>query len=139
MLSFFKKFSAIFFIGSVLVSCGGTSLKKISVKANISRTSGEEIVLKTIVTNYSENYAKLKQIDISIPLNKALNLKRSDFSEGDCSFGVCSYYIERKISPGESITINFNGNYIPGFISGDVDFVIDNLLNFKTVSVDCCK
>ena len=139
MLSFFKKFSAIFFIGSVLVSCGGGSLREIGVKANISRISGEEIVLKTRVTNYSEDYAKLKQIDISTRLNEALNLKRRDLSEGDCSFGVCSYYIERKISPGESITINFNGNYIPGFISGDVDFVIDNLLNFKTVSVGCCK
>tara|TARA_B100000287_G_C20501552_1_gene729326 strand:- start:154 stop:573 length:420 start_codon:yes stop_codon:yes gene_type:complete len=139
MISFFKKFSVIFVIGSTLVSCSGESLKKIGVKANISRSSGEEIVLKTIVTNYSEKDTKLRQIDISYPLHKELNLKRSDLSEGDCFFGVCSYYIERKISPGESLTINFNGNYIPSFISGEVDFVIDNLLNFKTVSVDCCK
>ena len=139
MRSFFNKFSAIFFIGSVLVSCGGGSLRNIGVKANIIRTSGEEIVLKTIFINNSEKDTKLRQIDISTRLNKALNLKRSDLSEGDCSFGVCSYYIERKISPGESITINFNGKYIPSFISGEVDFVIDNLLNFKTVPVDCCK
>tara|TARA_Y100000589_G_scaffold38982_1_gene32700 strand:+ start:1084 stop:1503 length:420 start_codon:yes stop_codon:yes gene_type:complete len=139
MLAFFKKFSAIFVISSLLVSCKGSSIRNIGVEANISRTSGEKIILKTIVTNYSENDTKLRQIDISTPLNKALNLKRSDLSEGDCSFGMCSYYIERRISPGESITIDFNGNYIPGFISGDVDFVIDNLLNFKTVSVDCCK
>ena len=139
MISFFKKFSAIFFIGSVLVSCSGGSLRNIGVTANIIRTSGEEIVLKTIVTNNSEKDKKLRQIDISTRLNKALNLKRTDLSEGDCSFGVCSYYIERTISPGESIIVNFNGNYIPSFISGEVDFVIDNLLNFKTVPVDCCK
>ena len=139
MISFFKKFSVIFVIGSTLVSCSGELLKKIGVKANISRSSGEEIVLKTIVTNYSEKDTKLRQIDISYRFHKDLNLKRSDLSEGDCSFGVCSYYIERTISPGESLTINFNGNYIPSFISGEVDFVIDNLLNFKTVPVDCCK
>ena len=139
MLSFFRKLSAIFIAGSTLVSCGGASLENIGVKANFSRISEDEIVLKTIVTNYSEKDAKLKQIDISTPLHKKLNLKRSDLSEGDCSFGVCSYYVERNLSPGESIAINFKGDYIPSFTSGEVDFVIDNLLNFKTVSIDCCR
>ena len=139
MLSFFKKFSAIFFIGSLLVSCSKSSLSNISVKANISRTSGEEIILKTILTNYSENDLKLKEIDISIPFNEALNLKRSDLTEGDCWLGTCTYYINRTISPGESIIINFNGNYIPSLISGEVDFYINNIFDNKKVYVECCK
>ena len=142
MLSFIKKFTSIIVVAGTFFNCGEAigSLKNIGVKGDINRTSAGEIILTTTVTNYSDDATQLHSIAIDSSLHEALNLTRIDLSRGDCFLGGCTYEINRRIPSGQSISIQFKGNYIPDFISGEIDFYIGKgFFNFKTISVDCCK
>ena len=50
-----------------------------------------------------------------------------------------SYEINKKIPSGESYYTYFKGIISNGFVSGDVDFIINNSFNFRSVSVGCCE
>ena len=142
MLSFIKKFTSIIVVAGTFFNCGEAigSLKNIGVRGDFSRTSAGEIILTTTVTNYSDDATQLHSIEIDSSLHEALNLTRIDLSRGDCFWGSCGYSINRRIPSGQSISIQFKGNYIPYFISGEIDFYIGSgFFNFKTISVDCCK
>ncbi len=128
-------------IGSTLVACTDPN-KEMKFHANIIRTSNEKIILKTTITNYSDSDKTLNDIDIDKSLHETLNLSKSDGSIGESIpiDNTYSYEINQKIPPGESLTINFKGESITGFISGEVDFIVNNdNWNYRSLLVDCCK
>ena len=98
--------------------------------------------LKTIITNYSDSDKTLSEIDINKFLHETLNLSKSDGSIGDLIpiDNTYSYEINQRIPSGQSLTISFYGKPITGFISGEVDFIVNNdIFNYRSISVDCCK
>tara|TARA_Y100001968_G_scaffold324027_1_gene362643 strand:+ start:451 stop:873 length:423 start_codon:yes stop_codon:yes gene_type:complete len=128
-------------IGSTLVACADPN-KEMKFDANIRRTSYENIILKTTITNYSDSDKTLNEIDIDKFLHETLKLSRSDGSIGELIpiDKTYSYEINQRVPSGQSLTISFYGKPITGFISGEVDFIVNNdIWNFRSISVDCCK
>jgi len=136
-----KQIVTSFIIGSTLVACADPN-KEMKFDANIIRTNYENIILKTIITNYSDSDKTLSEIDINKFLHETLNLSKSDGSIGDLIpiDNTYSYEINQRIPSGQSLTISFYGKPITGFISGEVDFIVNNdIFNYRSISVDCCK
>ena len=128
-------------IGSTLFACADPN-KEMKFDANIRRTSSENIILKTKITNYSDSDKTLNEIDINKFLHETLNLSRSDGSIGEFIpiDNTYSYEINQRIPSGQSLKIYFYGKPITGFISGEVDFIVNNdIWNYRSISVDCCE
>tara|TARA_Y100001968_G_scaffold322051_1_gene357476 strand:- start:150 stop:572 length:423 start_codon:yes stop_codon:yes gene_type:complete len=136
-----KKITTSLIIGTTLVACADPN-KEMKFDANIRRTSYENIILKTTITNYSESDKTLNDIDINKLLHETLNLSRSDGSIGELIpfDNTYSYQINQRIPSGKSLSIYFYGKPITGFISGEVDFIVNNdNWNYRSISVDCCE
>ena len=114
---------------------------QLKFEANINQQTDNQLLLTTKVTNYSDSDKTLNEIDIDKSLHEKLNLSRIDGSKGEfIPFdNTYSYVINKKIPSGESFSTNFKGTYSNNFISGDVDFIINNSFNFRSVSVSCCE
>ena len=140
-MNFLKQLGTSLIIGSTLVACADPN-KDMKFDANIRRTSYENIILQTTITNYSDSDKTLNDIDIDKLLHETLNLSKSDGSIGDLIpiDNTYSYEINQRIPSGQSLTISFYGNPITGFVSGEVDFIVNNdIWNYRSISVDCCK
>ena len=140
-MNLLKQIATSLIIGSTLVACADPN-KEMKFDANIRRTSAENIILKTKVTNYSDSDKTLNEIDINKFLHETLNLSRSDGSIGERIpiDNTYSYEINQTIPSGQSLTIYFYGKPITGFISGEVDFIVNNdIWNYRSISVDCCE
>ncbi len=136
-----KKLSLALILSTALSSCGDPN-SQLKFEATIDQQTAKNLILTTKVTNYSNSDKTLNEIDIDKSLHEKLNLSRMDGSRGEfIPFdNTYSYEVNRKIPSGESFSTNFKGSTSKDFISGDVDFIIDNnLLNFRSISVDCCK
>ena len=113
---------------------------QLKFEATINQQTEKHLILTTKVTNYSDSDKTLNEIDIDKSLHEKLNLSRIDGSKGEFIplDNTYSYEINKKIPSGESYSTNFKGIISNGFVSGEVDFIINNSLNFRSVSVDCC-
>ena len=136
-----KRLSLALLMSTALTSCADPN-SELRFEANIDKQSETQVILTTKVTNYSDSDKTLNEIDIDKSLHEKLNLSRMDGSKGEFIpiDNTYSYEVNRKITPGESVTNYFKGTTSDDFISGDVDFIIDNsIFNFRSISVDCCK
>ena len=114
---------------------------QLKFEATINQQTENQLMLKTKVTNYSDSDKTLNEIDIDKSLHEQLNLSRIDGSKGEfIPFdNTYSYEINKKIPSGESHYTYFKGIISDDFVSGDVDFIINNSFNFRSVSVGCCE
>mgnify|MGYP001262470537 CR=1 FL=1 len=114
---------------------------QLKFEATINQQTENQLMLKTKVTNYSDSDKTLNEIDIDKSLHEQLNLSRIDGSKGEfIPFdNTYSYKINKKIPSGESHYTYFKGIISDDFVSGDVDFIINNSFNFRSVSVGCCE
>tara|TARA_Y100001978_G_C23646739_1_gene411199 strand:- start:291 stop:704 length:414 start_codon:yes stop_codon:yes gene_type:complete len=136
-----KRLSLALLMTTALTSCADPN-SELRFEANIDKQSETQVILTTKVTNYSDSDKILNEIDIDKSLHEKLKLSRMDGSKGEFIpiDNTYSYEVNRKIKPGESVSNYFKGTTSNDFISGDVDFIIDNsIFNFRSISVDCCK
>ena len=135
-----KRLSLALIMSTALSSCGDPN-SQLKFEATIDKQTEKQLILKTKVTNYSNSDKTLSEIDIDKSLHEKLNLSTMDGSKGEfIPFdNTYSYEINKKIPSGESFFNYFKGIPINDFISGDVDFIINNSFNYRSVSVDCCE
>ena len=135
-----RRLSIVLIVSTALTSCSDPN-SQLKFEATINQQGGKQLILNTKVTNYSDSDKTLNEIDIDKSLHEKLNLSRIDGSKGEfIPFdNTYSYEINKKIPTGESFSTNFKGSTSDGFISGDVDFIINNSFYFRSVSVDCCE
>ena len=114
---------------------------QLKFEANINQQTDNQLLLTTKVTNYSDSDKTLSEIDIDKSLHEKLNLSKINGFKGEfIPFdNTYSYEINKKIPSGESVTTYFKGTKSNDYISGDVDFIINNSFNFRSISVDCCE
>ena len=137
-----RKISFMFILSTALITSCSDPNSQLKFEANINQDTDNQLILKTKVTNYSDSDKTLSEIDIDKSLHDKLNLTRVNGLEGEfIPFdNTYSYEINEKIPSGESVTTYFKGSKSNSYISGDVDFIINNsLFNFRSVSVDCCE
>ncbi len=140
-MNLLRKIVTSLIIGSTIVACADPN-KEVKFDANVIQTTNEKIILKTTITNYSDSDKTLSEIDIDKSLHQTLNLSRMDGSIGEPIplDNTYSYEINQIIPSGESLTINFKGQSTTQFISGEIDFIVNNdNWNFRSILVDCCK
>tara|TARA_Y100001978_G_C23274563_1_gene237447 strand:+ start:28 stop:441 length:414 start_codon:yes stop_codon:yes gene_type:complete len=136
-----KRLSLALIISTALTSCGDPN-SQIKFEAAIDQQTDKKLILTTKVTNYSDSNKTLNEIDIDKALHEKLNLSKMDGSTGQFIplDNTYSYEVNKIIPPGESLSTYFRGSTTNDYISGDIDFIINNtLFNFRSVSVDCCK
>tara|TARA_B100000212_G_C27357317_1_gene526469 strand:- start:1139 stop:1552 length:414 start_codon:yes stop_codon:yes gene_type:complete len=136
-----RKLSLALITSTALISGCSDPNSELLFEATINQQTDNQIVLTTKVTNYSDSDKTLNEIDIDKSVHEKLNLSRIDGSRGEfIPFdNTYSYEINQKIPSGESVTTYFKGTKINDYISGDVDFIINNSFNFRSVPVDCCQ
>ena len=111
-MNLLKQIATSLIIGSTLVACADPN-KEMKFDANIRRTSSENIILKTKITNYSDSDKTLNEIDINKFLHETLNLSRSDGSIGESIpiDNTYSYEINQTIKIYTYNSNNFITNY----------------------------
>ena len=111
-------------------------------KASIQRLDNGQIELVSEVTNYSTVLKTLNNIDIDKKLHQALDLKTSNEESGDYIpiDNTISYTINKTLNPKETYKFVLTGKKINQFISGKIDFIVNNdFWHFRSVSVSCCR
>ena len=111
-------------------------------KATIQRLDNGRLELLSEVSNYSSTTKTLTDIDIDHNLHKALDLTTRDRRKGDYIpiDNTISYSINKSLETNETYQFRLIGKEINEFISGDVDFIVnDDMWNYRSVSVGCCR
>ena len=132
--------SSLISISGLLCSCTDPTTQ-MEFRASIQRHGNGRVELVSVVSNYSNTPKMLNDIDIDSKLHKALGLTSRDQRNGDYIplDNTVSYVINKKLNPKESYRFTLVGKESNQFISGDVDFIVDNdLWNFRSVAVSCC-
>jgi len=136
-----KRLPLALIMSTVLTTSCSDPNSQLKFEATINQQTQKQLMLTTKVTNYSDSDKTLNEIDIDKSLHEELNLSRIDGSKGEfIPFdNTYSYEINKKIPSGESHYTYFKGIISDDFVSGDVDFIINNSFNFRSVSVGCCE
>ena len=125
----------------ILCGCSNPT-EKMSFKSDIKLYDDRRVVLSTTTRNFSDQEKTLDEITISKEIHELLKLSKDNYSDGeyDSLNREYIYYIKRKLSPGESVQVNFYGTKVNDFVSGEVDFIVNNdYFNFRTNQIDCCE
>ena len=126
---------------SLLSACGEDPTTAMQFTATIRQLHQERLELITTVKNFSDTTKTLSDIDIDGQLHQDLGLSTATGTSGEWVpiDNTYSYTINKDLKPGESFIYSFFGTKPSRFITGDVDFVVnENLLNFRSVPVSCC-
>ena len=133
--------SSLISISGALCSCSDPNTQ-MEFKASIQHLENGQLELVSEVTNYSTALKTLNNIDIDKELHQALDLKTSNVGSGDYIpiDNTISYTINRTLKPEETYKFVLTGSKINQFISGEIDFIVNNdLWHFRSVSVGCCR
>ena len=133
--------SSLILISGMLCSCTDPTTQ-MEFKASIHRLGNGRLELVSEVSNYSNTSKTLNDIDIDNKLHKALELSGKQQEEGEYIpiDNTISYTINKTLEPKETYQFKLIGKQIDQFISGEVDFTINNdMWNFRSVSVSCCR
>ena len=140
MIKFFSISSLISIIG--LISACSDPTTQMEFQASIKRLGNGRLEFISEVTNYSNTSKMLNDIDIDYRLHEALELTTGDLREGEYIpiDNTISYMINKNLKPKEKYQFRLFGKESNRFISGEVDFIInDDIWNFRSVSVSCCR
>ena len=137
-----------FFTISSLVSNSGLlgacsdPTTQMEFQASIKRLGNGRLEFISELTDYSNTSKILNDIDIDYRLHEALELTTGDLREGEYIpvDNTISYVINKSLKPEEKYQFRLIGIKSSRFISGEVDFIINNdIWNFRSVSVSCCR
>lgn len=126
----------------ILSACGNDPTTEMRFKAEIKLLNDNNLELVTTVTNHSNSSKILSDIDIDDKLHRSLNLSTASGASGEWMpiDNTYSYTINKSIQPGDSFTYTFLGTKSNDFITGDVDFVVnESFLNFRSIPISCCQ
>ena len=133
--------SSLIALSGMICSCGDPTTQ-MKFKATIQRLDNGRLELLSEVSNYSNTTKTLTDIDIDHNLHKALDLKTRDRRKGNYIpiDNTISYSINKSLETNETYQFRLIGKEINEFISGDVDFIVnDDMWNYRSVSVGCCR
>ena len=128
-------------ISGLLCACSDPTTQ-MEFQASIKRLGNGRLEFISEVTNYSNTSKMLNDIDIDYRLHEALELTTGDLREGEYIpiDNTISYVINKNLKPKEKYQFRLIGIESSHFISGEVDFIInDDIWNFRSVSVSCCR
>ena len=128
-------------ISGLLCACSDPTTQ-MEFQASIKRLGNGRLEFISEVTNYSNTSKMLNDIDIDYRLHEALELTTGDLREGEYIpiDNTISYVINKNLKPKEKYQFRLIGIESSRFISGEVDFIINNdIWNFRSVSVSCCR
>ena len=126
---------------ALLSSCSEDPTNEMKFKADIADQGAGRVELIATITNFSAATQTLSEIDVDVALHKALQLTTiNGLSPQFIPFdNTMSYTINRIMRPGETFSLHLYGNKIGYFMTGDVDFVVNNdNFNFRSIPVSCC-
>ena len=133
--------SSLILISGILSSCSDPTTQ-MEFKASIQRLENGRLELVSEVSNYSNTSKTLNNIDIDNKLHEALELATRQLKEGEYIpiDNTISYTIKKNLEPKETYQFKLTGREINQFISGEVDFIVNNdIWNYRSVSVSCCR
>ena len=133
---------ALVMLTSTISACGNDPTTEMEFGAEVILLNQGNLELVTKVTNHSRSPKSLSYIDIDDKLHNTLKLSTEAGTSGEWTplDNTYSYTINKTLSPGESFTYTFLGKKANRFITGDVDFVInESFLNFRSIPISCCK
>lgn len=126
---------------SLLASCSDPTTE-MEFRASIQRLNNGQVELISEVSNFSNQIKTINDIDIAQPLHQALQLTTPSGTTGSYTpiDNTISYTINKQLAPQESYRFRLIGRETENFISGDVDFIINNnFLHFRSIAVSCCR
>lgn len=132
--------SSLISISGLICSCSDPTTQ-MEFRASIERQGNGRLELVSVVSNYSDTPKMLNDIDIDSKLHEALGLTSRDKRNGSYLplDDTVSYVINKNLNPKETYRFTLIGKESDQFVSGDVDFIINNdNWNFRSVSVSCC-
>jgi len=125
---------------ALLAACADTS--QMGFNATIQNLGDGRVELIATVTNNSGETKTLSDIDIDNELHNKLNLQPLATIDGDYIpiDNTISYTINQELKPSEAYTFRLRGRKSEQFITGDVDFIINNdLFGYRSFPVSCCQ
>ena len=125
---------------TLLTACADTS--QMGFNATIKDLGDGRVELIATVTNNSSEMKTLSDIDIDSDLHKKLNLQSMPGTRGEyLPFdNTVSYAINEQLSPSQVYTFRLQGSKSAQFITGDVDFIVNNdNFGFRSFPVSCCQ
>ena len=134
------KSCAAFVAATLLTACADTSQMRFN--ATIQDLGDGRVELIATVTNNSGETKTLSDIDIDNELHKQLSLQPLAKIDGDYIpiDNTISYTINQELRPTEAYTFRLQGRKSEQFITGDVDFIINNdMFGYRSFPVSCCQ
>ncbi len=123
-----------------LTACSDPT-REMSFKASIEERGSGQLELITEVSNFSAEPKTLNDLDIDQRLHNALQLETADGVRGSFTpiDNTISYTINKVIAPQERFQFRLFGIQSEEFVSGDVDFIINNdYFNYRSIALSCC-
>jgi len=135
-----SKIAFAFTTTTLLTACTDTS--QMGFNATITDFKDGRVELIATVTNQSSEAKTLSDIDIDSKLHRELNLQPTSGPNGEYLpiDNTISYRINRQLNPGQSYNFRLQGSKSEKFITGDVDFIINNdNFGYRSFPVSCCQ
>ena len=124
-----------------LTACSDPT-REMRFKASIEERGSGQLELIAEVSNFSAEPKTFNDLDVDQRLHNALQLQTADGARGSFTpiDNTISYTINKVIAPQESFQFRLFGIQSEEFVSGDVDFIINNdYFNYRSIALSCCR